>query len=661
MNGLKFKLQKSRVYFRQQSGLRLKLVGPWLALILALVPYAYSGFYFDDIFNSLVKGISVFNGQTVWSLVLQLLRVWLLENGRFYPLAIITTYPIWELCDTLVKYRVMQLAFILLNAIALHRLLTNLTHSQWLPSLAILCVPMVFQFNPRWDPITSFGPLNQFVLLLVLTAWLSLQNYFVTGRRYFMGMALVAQFLALCTYEVAMAVLPGMQAIALMHRTAKPIESRRAILFSMIVAGVYLLIYLGFSMMKTSVYDGIHIEQHSFVSTFVAQLASSFPFAFIKNKFLSISYARGGVWLFFLGYFLAAIASFAFKRHDIPKGMHHERVWIVWALAACLLFVPSLLVALSGKYQRVVTYGDPYILVYLQYWGAAIVMALGLQRFLTAVRQSRRWVVGVAALVALVSALTSSANFVRIKTMNGNYLEPRAVMERLIERGFLDSLPQNPNLVVDSPYSWESADETVCSSFFSLWAKRPIHCIPADLVLKGPDVAKWDPATTYVLRRVTRIGQPDDIELLGEHSKTVASFTKSGLNIARKDLQSSGLFLGPNLGDGFYGWEPSGEKQWTWSSGNAELLFYNPTNRVQQVNLNMSLQSPIARNIKGQVGSLVVFDLSLSAEEVKAIDTNFEIPPGRSALSITTRAPSVKLSSADTRDFSYRIMGLVVE
>ncbi|MBZ0097402.1 MAG: hypothetical protein K8H75_18790 [Sulfuricella sp.] len=664
MNGFKSNMPGQRSIFIRRFGSRLSLVSPWLALVLALVPYAYSGFYFDDVFNSSVKGWSIFNGQSVWQLVIQQLRVWLLENGRFFPLAIITGYPIWEINDTLVKYRIMHLAFILANAFVLYRLLVGLTQNRWLPSLVLLCVPMVFQFNPRWDPITSFGPLNQLVLLLVLAAWLFLQNFFSTGRRHFMVMALLTQFLALCTYEVALVVLPGMLAIALAYRTAKPIESRRAILLSMAVASVYLLIYLAFSMLRTSVYDGVYIEKYSIIPTFAAQFASAFPLAFLHNNLLQISYPKGGVLVFFLGYFLTAAAAVALKKYDISKEKYssrREHEWIIWALAACLMLVPSLLVAISGRYQRIVTYGDPYIIVYMQYWGVAIVMALGLQRLLQAAALRRGWVVGVVVLVALVSAITSSANLGRIKDVNGDFLEPRVRMERLIEQGFLDSLPPNSNLVVDSPYLWESADETICSSFFSLWAKRPVHCIPADLIAKGYDMTKWDPATTYVLRRIKGVDLPDGVELLGERNKIVARFTEQGSNIVRKNLEGSGLVLGPMLGEGFYGWEPTGEKQWAWSNGNAELLFYNLTRQAQLVKLHMSLQSPINRNIKGRVGGVVVFDVSVSSVEDKSVDLEFEISPGRSALSITTAEPPVKLSQTDTRDFSFRIMGVVVE
>ena len=102
--------------------------------------------------------------------------------GRFFPVAIIVVSYVWDVCDTLLKYRAVHLGFIILNGLTFFLLVKKLSGNLRIAGLTIVFLPMLFQFNPRWDGITSFGPLNQLAFLLVICSLLSLVHYLEQGK-----------------------------------------------------------------------------------------------------------------------------------------------------------------------------------------------------------------------------------------------------------------------------------------------------------------------------------------------------------------------------------------------------------------------------------------------------------------------------------------------
>jgi hypothetical protein len=641
---------------------RLYLCLPWLALLTVLYPYSQSGFFFDDIFNSLTSGSLVYSGKTVWVLVMEQLLLWA-SNGRFYPLSVIIGSPLWEVCDTLFKYRFVHLFFVFANAVQMYILLLNICRSHVYPSLVIYCISLVFQFNARWDPITSFGPLNQLVLFFVLSAWIFLQYYYVTGKKYFLLFTSIAQIMALCTYEVAIVVIPGLMVLSWFYKDGRPQAFRISAFLFIPITVAYFFIYAYFFMTKTVHYEGTTVGFSKVITTFIAQVASAFPHAFWKNKILSSSFEISFFLCFFAIFLIIGWKIFQYVSKEKFTQFNYlpNRYFLIFLIGLSLIITPSLLVAISERYQNIVTYGDPYIVVYVSYWGAAILLALFLQKLLRLISGKHTFFIILLLLVSMSAALTVSVNLSRIHKKNVDFLEPRASMERIIHSGLLSGISSNDILVVESTYPWEAGYGDTCSYFFSLWAQKPINCIPVTRYINESINLLHDSDSVYILRRKNSSKIEPYIELVGKGQKVIAKDTINGVIFESINTNNIDRIVGPVLGGGFYGWEPAGAKVWAWSSGNADLIFYNISDSSRLIKIHTKLVSPINRKVEWTANVENPVEFLLFAEQPLEVEFKFYMPPGRASIKLSPSDSSLRLSLSDDRLFSFRIENLYIE
>jgi hypothetical protein len=539
----------------------LFFVLPLILTTLTLLPYCFSGFFFDDILNSLYHGAWYAYNISPWDSAIKGTKQWMFEAGRFFPFATFSGPFLWSFQNTLFTYRVVHLSFVISNIFITYKLISTISKSKLIPWLFLIALPMTFQFNPRWDPITSFGPLNQMCFLFVGLSWLFTLQYLKSKQLYFLVLVFLFEILALLTYEVGILSWLGILVISFyMNRDKKKDFPYSLIIGSTLILVLYLAISWHLKKIAVSGYSGISISFNNIAPTFIAQFTSAFPLSFLNNKVIpGVFDATLFVFLFAIFFFL--FSKFVANNNNFLFGDEDKNKSLLYVLSFILLIFPSILISLSERYQQVVSYGDPQLIIYFEYIGASILLSLLLNHLIKSSKTYYFKFFVLICIVPFVISLTIASNFKRIHIKNKGFHYPRAQTEFLIANDFLKQISEGDVLLSDSLYPWEAQDSETCSAFFSLHAKRKINCIPIHLFKdKMFSQAILSDRKIFIFEHKTEY-KNGIIKLNGAESSYIAFFNNKGRFVNIVKNPASGFYPSFFLDDGFYGWEPLGESK----------------------------------------------------------------------------------------------------
>jgi len=619
-----------------------------IAVAISLFPYTLSGFFFDDMYNSLSSGYTKYFDQQIISAFIRDFRQWF-SLGRFFPVAIITGSIIWQIADTVAMFRFIQLGLVVVNGILIFYLVRQISNNLKFTLLVILSVALVFQFNPRWDPISSFGALNQIVFLLTLFAWIFTYKFALGSRKINILFAFIFEFLALATYEIGIISTIGMMWIIFLKRKNLGKLYYSGMAGTFIVFTLYISILTYAILNKTSGYDGIQFQFLNPVNTFLAQFLSAFPLAFFGNKVMPSTFswsfftilfvAFGSIWIYFLN----------FDKTKSSSNLDGGGI-VLFGLACIMSMIPPLLMALSFKYQQIVSYGDPYIVVYFQYWGVALLLGFLFSKIFFG-NILRIYKLTAYLIIVITSAMTVANNYERINLKNREFKAPREQMELFVKSTFFNFNSSKNILLVDSSYPWESESKEICSAFFSIAAKKTVNCIPFSSL---EDIKKYISIGTTQFVFIKRVGET--IEYYDEYNQFISlenGNIKKVINEKERDFRY--LIFGPTIGGGFYGWEPTGKKSWAWASGTSSLIFFNADKEEKGIKFTFTLESPVNRSIELILNSKTIYLIPLRGGTPLEVKVDLNLPPGQSELIFKTSEPPQRLSSTDDREFSFRL------
>jgi hypothetical protein len=319
---------------------------------------------------------------------------------------------------------------------------------------------------------------------------------------------------------------------------------------------------------------------------------------------------------------------------------------LIGILFAC---VPPFLLALSSRYQTIVSYGDPYIIIYFQYWGMALLFAI-CANYLCTRFSAYIFITPFFLLISVISGLTTAVNISRVEQKNVDFLSPRKEIQAAIDMGFMEKVKSSDTLIVDSLLPWESGES--CPIFFSMTLGRKVQCIVAKDLLINESIldVKTDPKKLFIFSRQMIKGHEEQIRL---------GSLEGAWELKKNRIQFSeevpGLVLGPVLGGGFYGWEPSQRKEWAWSSGNSEISFYNYAGSPVQVQITIPLQSAINQVLSGYLNGKSLFTKTLKPSAMEDVVVEAVLRPGKNSMTLKTTGKAITLSEVDPRLFSFRV------
>ena len=478
-------------------------------------------------------------------------------------------------------------------------------------SLAAFFLPILLQFNPNLDGVTSFGPLNQGVLLFVLLSWLLTYRY-VTSDKVLplsLGLAAVFEMGALTFYEVGVLVIPGLIGISF-YAAASAKRRYLSMAVTLCTAFIFFALYVWFSLHKAAAYPGSEIGSLQLIPrTFVAQFFSAFPLALLKNSGVSmfISGHFIGLLIGWLVVFTVAIVFFSQNLHFIGRDSTKidSKNKLLFIIIFSLAVVPAAILSLSKYHQEVQSYGNPQSVVFIQIFGVALFFSLATTWLMASVKSGTKkttLILIFSVSYALIFTMTSSLNFRRILDMNEVYLKPRQKMEQMLHMGLLDDLPENNLLMIEDTFPWESgglifSNLGACSGFFTHHAGRIVHCQTADSIIKGgvqlPDVA----GHLFLMKRDGDLGR---VVVNNEMMRTLAVQSpseKPGTYTLAREKGSFSMSLMPVTEGGVRAWEGVPSNRFAWAGTKGKIKFTNVSTNSNFIKSNVVLLSPNARTV----------------------------------------------------------------
>lgn len=655
---------------RVRLSVPLRRISPWVGVGLLLIPFAMAGFFFDDMHNSVTRGAGVSLSMSYLDILREHLREWLTRQGRLFPLGVVLGTTTWWIADSLVVAQTLRITFALLNVFVLYRLVQLLCPGTRLPGLVVLSLSLVIQFNPRWDGLSSFMPLNPAVMMFVLCSWWFVATAMTTiSRRIRHGanvFAVIAVVCALLTYEIGVASVVGAGLITWVLRERDRHFALRLGISMLIIAVAFATAYLAVRLGAQGGYDGIQTGSLSKAPlTLLSQAGSAFPLAFFNNSVLGTARIEAGLWillflLFFICWALLFVGSQASEPEHTAQVPDRNGQGLLIALGCLLVILPAGIISVSGKYQQIITYGDPYIVVYMQYFGAALLLGTLLDRLSPQLRESRmRWTLCI--IVACISSMTVAVNITRVKLKNEAFKLPRSQMERLVHAGFLKNVAPGTLLIVDSVHPWEAEGAPprgLCSYFFSHHQGRPVRCMGYQAIVDGAgNTPGWNGAPTMLLRRSRESDGRDRFTLQGAGELLTATINDGQVEFTRSPDSRPMIFTW--LGSGFYDWEPPGRQEFVWARSQAQVSFWNPQEEPVNVMVRLTLQSAVMQQIKGHLGMQTVFTRPALAGEDLTLEFEMPLNSGLSVLEL--RGDGVPATpNGDPRALSFRLLRMNV-
>jgi hypothetical protein len=382
------------------------VIGLYVALVLE------SPYWNDDIPNKNISGIlkarHMSLGEFIWNQTATFVKI----DARFFPGAIAWTYSLFDVFDNRSSYKLI-VGLLLALALSVAGLCVAAMARSWAPAGAfVLIASGTLQIRLWSDGITSFAGLMTLTMALTLASLLLL---LVKSGRWWTVLAGALYLAALLTYEAVFVFAPVMVAVVIM--------SRRDWRPTIAIAVPALLAFL--TAISLRLFTDAHpIPEYTLsfspvavLSTFVKQMIAALPLSQwwlghtvglppIAGTLILISTVLIGIPVFLGLRHLAEHLSSADKRTAFLCGLLGVWMWVA----------PSILIAVTKRWQTDIPWGQGYISVVYEYFGLALCL-LSLWLFIgTKLRTGKgtrvvsAWSMGSAAALALMATLTLAAN-----------------------------------------------------------------------------------------------------------------------------------------------------------------------------------------------------------------------------------------------------------
>ncbi|MFO0954339.1 MAG: hypothetical protein U0835_24910 [Isosphaeraceae bacterium] len=519
------------------------LFGPAALALLCLTPVLRTGYQSDDNHASLRPGLVRATGWSFGELVAFDARL-SMQQGRFYPLHWIPFSGIhFLLTDTFIyKFYITLMVACDLAVFAL--LLRRLTGDAGFACLAATLTLMLVQLRAYHDPVLSFFGLLQLLVAGTLLSLLALDVYLERRRGAWLVLSVLIYLACLLLYEASYPLFLLHALLAWRRRpvwgdwlrTCRPFVQAAAfcVFMSLFLRWLHPLDFKKAAVTPMQYQTnaapvailGTLLRQATGVlplGYFLADPAKLFgavhpPAAFVRWvarwDVLAVVVAAGAVCL-------------ASLRRIEPRPAQGETTsprpdWTLLALLGALLVVlPALPITLTARYQKEVEFFKPYVPVYVQYFGAGLLLASALRSALAARPAGGNWArwgrLSAALAVGLTTGVTYRANCATAEAlasppgsptynpaaydMGGAWHQNRLNLQAALRAGLMDDVPEHSVLVLANQYRyWYDAE--LGGLFYATYASKRFNIAKPPAKKAGAPGGPRKPAVPYVVRDV---------------------------------------------------------------------------------------------------------------------------------------------------------------
>jgi hypothetical protein len=434
-----------------------------LSLVLSFMvvsPALWCGLFGDDIINALTPEWVQNTYGSLYRLIFDTAISWA-AIGRLYPISIAVAYTVWNYTyyDPVYAKVISVIGYLVCLSVTAD-FIRRFTSSARAALIFILISALCVQFRFWFDAILCFPLLVPLTLTLVMLQASLLHSYLTFGSRRYLYLALVLLAVGLITYELAIVALPIDLIILWVARTSH----KEKLSIMAMIAGIflaYLLVQNAFRVPGASVYEGtaISLDATKFMRALAINLFAAFPLTYLMINPELVLRDRSLVDLLTILAISAALGTlFYLVWHKVTqlRQTGFINITAMLLIGAFLIIVPAAMLALSARYQNVVTkFGDVYIQALFEEIGLGILAACGINAALNRVQSaSLVWQLS-AGVLALLCVATFVNNVFVVSAIN-EWVDKigRSVFIEAMRDGVLNAVPDGSLLVFEGHRVW---------------------------------------------------------------------------------------------------------------------------------------------------------------------------------------------------------------
>ncbi len=421
--------------------LRLRVVVTVLTLSMLIsllfIPYITNGMWFDDSLNSQI-GVMIHRFHSgLGEFSFKIVNSWFI-SGRlmlgFFPI-----YAFFYLLEgNTLLIRFMDMVFVLANIAAVIYLL-RLSKVSWQTiGVFVLILVSLFQIRPIHDPIASYAIFYKFLGLAITISLIFLVKWRESGQTSYLVISNLVTIISLFCYELNIIYFPIAVVTILISPHAKRLRNLLIVisLFVLSLAAIYLIRYL--SPHGSTDFGSLKAFPIVLLKQVVGCLPGSFYLIFghVYNPFsqLILAFLENKVaWLvttfsLLCFYLLVRSSNIDESNHQVSKGLI--------AVALGFVFLPACVIAVAARYQKEIAWGLPYLPVYYQYFGLALLLALLIQQLI--IKRYRLVLALLMPFFAMYTTLNWISNIHTAAILDRVFKEPVHSFTQALREGLLD-------------------------------------------------------------------------------------------------------------------------------------------------------------------------------------------------------------------------------
>jgi len=405
--------------------------------VLVLSNLLQSDYFGDDLYNFQVPGAVPLIFHSVFDLTKHYFMEWVNTNGRFFPGAWYGYY-IFYIFDTIYSYKLFLLSVTISGIALFSYLIYLLSKDRYLSLLFLFSTPIFFQYRFYHDPMLSFNGLMQVLFIYTTLSLIFLTKYLQGSPKYHYYISLFFFTLSLLTYEISYLFIFFYIPIVLSHIKLKQNFIK---IFHLAVPYIAILCLLTLFTLylrsNAAANGGAYVpnwDTLAILKTYFNQTISVLPTSYsvatgnISTFYHFITFRDIAILLFFI---LIYLYSISFKEQKV---LNKNLI----LLGVLIIVLPGLLICLSPRYQQQVSFGVAYLPIYIQSFGASLLLALLIRKFSTV--KAHLIVVFLMCIVLLIHLTTNNKV---IELVNQSFKPQREILTLFFSGSFGKELPNN--------------------------------------------------------------------------------------------------------------------------------------------------------------------------------------------------------------------------
>lgn len=416
-----------------------------------------SGFFGDDSWNSQIRGNLIEENISLLQRIDNEWKGWLFNNGSIRIAYYFIIYPLFYYVENIIYYKLITIGFLFFSCLFFYILITEITNDKKKSLAVTMLLPIFFQFRDWNDPILGFPSfMMPFTLTIILISIIFFIKYLRTNNSKYNFYSVLIFLINPIMYEISIPFLAIYPLIAKIkfNDTYKCIciaKYHLALLFIILFFILFInKIYIPLILNGEIAYGAVQFHFSSLTKlfqAFIIQISASIPSIYFWTNFDELNKISVSIidLLIVFSFGLIFVKNLFYKKNLKIKNNNNI---IIRNLGLFFLIVPALLAALSGHQGdiRYLGIGNGYIPVYIQYFGAAFLVAYTLNfKYNNKLKLLFSYLSFFIFLILSILNLNSNKNI--LENLNQKYFYPSKIVNTSIRAGLFNDLKENDVII----------------------------------------------------------------------------------------------------------------------------------------------------------------------------------------------------------------------